>query len=70
MADEPAGTALGRQVRHSRLDRGWSQGELAERAGVSRPTVARIEGGQDVSMSTLRQVAGSLGLEVKLVATD
>lgn len=31
------------QIRTGRTALGWSQTELAERAGVARPTVARIE---------------------------
>jgi putative transcriptional regulator len=33
-------------LRELRLERGWSQGELAERLGVSRQTVHAIERGQ------------------------
>lgn len=58
---------LGDSVRQARERRGWTQTQLAERAGVSRPTVARIEAGQDVSMATLTQVARSLGLILTLV---
>lgn len=64
------GQTIAHGVRTSRRGRGWSQSQLAERAGVSRPTVARIEGGQDVSMSTLRQVAGALGLNLVLSQMD
>lgn len=42
----------------------WTQREVAERAGVSRPTVARIERGDDVSTATLAKVAAALGLTV------
>lgn len=61
---------LASQVRQARLDHGWSQGELAEHAGVSRPTVARIEGGRDVSMRMLTMVASALGLRLALVAAE
>ena len=33
-------------LRELRLERGWSQGELAERLGVSRQTVHAIERGR------------------------
>ncbi|TFG49804.1 MAG: transcriptional regulator [Gemmatimonadales bacterium] len=33
-------------VRERRLERSWSQGELAERLGVSRQTVHAIESGR------------------------
>lgn len=34
------------RLRELRTDRGWSQGELAERLGVSRQTVNAIETGK------------------------
>ena len=50
------------RVRAARDQRGWTQAELAARAGLSRPTIARIERGDDVSTATLGKVATSLGL--------
>ena len=42
------------QVRAARALLGWSQGELAERAGISKQSVNRIEGGNmDARMSTV-----------------
>lgn len=35
-----------RQVKAARALLGWSQGDLAERSGVSKPTVARLETGE------------------------
>lgn len=58
--------SLGDEIRLARLTREWSQQQLAEAAGVSRPTVARMEGGEDVSTATLEKVAAALGLRVKL----
>ncbi|MCJ2082686.1 helix-turn-helix domain-containing protein [Methylobacterium sp. J-090] len=38
-----------RQVKAARALLGWSQGDLAERSSVSKPTVARLEtGGGDL----------------------
>lgn len=53
-------------VRGARRDRGWTQVVLAERAGVSRPTVARIEGGRLVALLSLAKVAMALGLRVRV----
>lgn len=68
-ADDPTSATMAQiaQVaRTARVSRGWSQGELAVAAGVSRPTVARIEAGNDVSISSLEKVAAALGLHVEL----
>lgn len=36
---------LGRMIRAGRIERSWSAQELAERAGISRPLLHRIERG-------------------------
>lgn len=41
--DEPALERLGRLIREAREDRGWTQTDLAEHSGVSRPTIQRYE---------------------------
>ncbi|WCM91031.1 helix-turn-helix transcriptional regulator [Acidovorax sp. NCPPB 2350] len=49
----------------ARKARGMTQAELAERAGLSRMTVQRTEGGDlDPRFSTLAEMARVLGLEV------
>lgn len=53
-------------IHKARLSRDWTQAELAARAGLSRPTVARIESGKAVSTATLEKVAAALGLRVEL----
>lgn len=60
------GASLSRKVREARKARGWSQTELATKAGVSRLTVTRLEAGKSVSSSTLLKVADSLGLRLAL----
>lgn len=57
---------FGIRIREVRTIRGWSQEELASNADVSRPTVARIERGDDVSTATLVKVAEALGLTVEI----
>lgn len=57
---------LGQVIKAARVERGWSQTDLAEHAGVSRPSVARIEGGEDVSTATLEKVAEALELSIEL----
>ncbi len=60
---------IGEQIRRGRVDHGWTQADLAEHAGLSRPTIARIERGDDVSTATLAKAAVSLGLTLT-VAPD
>ena len=64
----PPGEAkgFGKTVQAARLKREWSQTRLAEEAGLSRPTICRIERGDDVSMTTLTKVARKLDLELGL----
>jgi transcriptional regulator with XRE-family HTH domain len=55
--------ALADEVRRLREDRYLSQAELADLAGVSRVTVARIEGGTIVPYPrTIRKLAEALGV--------
>mgnify|MGYP000865548688 FL=1 len=52
---------VGQDVREARRALGWSQTELANRAHVSRPTIARVETGVNISTGTLEKVAKALG---------
>jgi DNA-binding XRE family transcriptional regulator len=58
--------ALIRQLIDLRLKRGLSQRELARRAGMQQPTIARLESGQTASLKTLRRLADALGADVKV----
>ena len=49
-----------------RLDKNINQTELAQRAGVSRRTISRMENGQGISLETLIRVLRALGLEQNL----
>lgn len=47
-----------------RAERGWTQQELALRAGISRPNLSAIERGKrEVSLKTLRVLASALGVK-------
>ncbi|WP_448811921.1 helix-turn-helix transcriptional regulator [Agromyces bauzanensis] len=50
----------------ARKKRGWSQSELGEKAGVSRPTIARVEANNDVTTATIAKIAQALGLTLEL----
>ena len=47
-----------------RKRRQWSRRELAERAGISTRTIARIEAGHDAQGMTFAAVAEALGTTI------
>src|SRR5690242_3408465 len=47
-AEDSPGQQLGREVKRLRLAAGWTQPELAEKAGLSASCVARVERGVDM----------------------
>lgn len=54
---------LAEAVRLRREELGWSQRKLAERAGISRPSVTRFEaGGTTPTLPLLQRLAQALGL--------
>lgn len=52
---------IGADIRRARRNLRWSQHELATHAGVSRPTIARVETGANISTGTLDRVVQALG---------
>lgn len=62
MSREPnSALGVGQDIRVARRALGWSQTELANRAQVSRPTIARVETGVNISTGMLEKVAKALG---------
>jgi len=64
---------LARQVLHLRLENGWTQKELAERAGTKQANISRLENAKlNPSVEMLQRVAYALGaeLEVSFVLGD
>jgi transcriptional regulator with XRE-family HTH domain len=61
--------SLGEQIREARGAKGLTQAALAARSGVSRVTIARLEGGtaRDVRTGTLRRLCDALDLELRAV---
>lgn len=57
---------FGDVIREARKKQGWSQGELGQKAGVSRPTIARVEANNDVTTATIAKLAQALGLKLEL----
>lgn len=60
-------TALGKRLTVARTARRITQEQLAERAGISRSTLAKLEAGDaSISWGTLVQVLAILGLEMDI----
>ncbi len=58
---------LGDQVRAMRLNRGYTQAQMAKLAGVTRQKLIEIEkGSPSVSMNAYARVIAALGSEIKL----
>jgi HTH-type transcriptional regulator / antitoxin HipB len=56
---------LAEAIRTRREEVGWSQRQLAERAGMSQPGIARFEaGGTTPTLPLLERLAAALGLTV------
>jgi len=54
----------------ARLSKKLTQEEVAEKAGVSRTVIARLESGTtNPTLGTISRVASALGKEIKLTAT-
>jgi transcriptional regulator with XRE-family HTH domain len=58
---------LGRRIRLARIRRSLTQADIAERTGISRPTVIDLESGKPgVAIGTLVGVLAALGLQGSL----
>lgn len=64
--DSNAMSEIAQQVRAARTGLRLTQGMLAAKAGVSRPSVARLEASEDVSTDTLSKISEALGLKLTL----
>jgi transcriptional regulator with XRE-family HTH domain len=58
---------LAQALTRLRKSHGMTHGELAERAGVSRMTIQRIEAGEDVRLHTLLDVLRALDMDLQIV---
>jgi transcriptional regulator with XRE-family HTH domain len=55
------------QLLRVRQSKGWSQHDLAKACGLSRSTIARLEGGHEMKFGTVEAVFRALGLELLFV---
>ncbi|AEG94030.1 helix-turn-helix transcriptional regulator [Ramlibacter tataouinensis] len=60
-------TSIVQQLESTRKAAQLTQAELAERSGVNRMTVGRVEAGLDPRLSTVEELARALGMEIILV---
>ena len=56
----------GRRLRELRMERGWSQSELARRAGLSPGTLSFIERGETLPLPVSQEaLAAALGMDIR-----
>jgi transcriptional regulator with XRE-family HTH domain len=53
---------LGRRLERHRLERNWTQAEMAAEAGIGQATVQRAERGESVQMTSMIKLLRTLGL--------
>ena len=69
MSKEQAAQRMGQRITALRKLEGISQQELADRAGLTRQHIGRIEKGELVSVAyvTIQQIAEALGMTVDII---
>ena len=69
MDKEQSAQRMGRRIAALRKLAGMSQQELADRAGLTRQHIGRIEKGELVSVAcvTIQQIAEALGMTVDII---
>lgn len=56
---------IGETIEQMRLEKGWTQGELAEATGTSQSAIHRIEkGGQNISLEMVKKLSEALGNQI------
>lgn len=62
MTDAAVLAELGRRLERHRLERNWTQAELASEAGIGQATVQRAERGESVQMTSMIKLLRTLEL--------
>jgi len=62
MTDAAVLAELGRRLERHRLERNWTQAEMAAEAGIGQATVQRAERGESVQMTSMIKLLRALGL--------
>lgn len=63
----PDSTSIVQELENTRKASRLTQAELAQRSGVNRMTVGRIESGLDPRLSTVQELARAMGMDIMLV---
>lgn len=66
--DEAVLVELGKRLAQHRIELSWTQARLADRAGVGKRTVERLENGDSIQLVNLVRVFRALGLVERLDA--
>ena len=62
---------FGNRVKKERMKLGWSQEELAERAGVHRTYIGMIERAEkNITLTNIEKIAKSIGIPVDKIFKD
>jgi transcriptional regulator with XRE-family HTH domain len=62
LTDEAVLVEVGHRIARKRIDRGITQAEMANQAGVSKRTVERIEAGSSIQFTTIIRILRVLDL--------
>jgi transcriptional regulator with XRE-family HTH domain len=62
LTDSAVLAELGRRLAQHRLERNWTQAEMAAEAGLGQATVQRAEHGESVQMTSMIKLLRTLGL--------
>jgi transcriptional regulator with XRE-family HTH domain len=57
-------------VQQMRLERGWSQQQLADIAGINTRTIQRIESGQSASLESFKALGAAFGVDFSQLQED
>jgi transcriptional regulator with XRE-family HTH domain len=62
LTDDAVLAELGRRLARQRLERNWTQAEMAAEAGLGQATVQRAERGESIQMTSMVKLLRALGL--------